>query len=180
MALGRTDEAIAQADARLAAAPLDLYIRWEHCTVLFHTGHFERARLQAQQILAIEPDYFVVLTFLIYTNIALGRIEDAIADYARLARDSLSAGELAQVARGDAAPMWQWLQQTNPMRFWNAFGWLMSGDNDRAIASLKAGFKEREYEMVLLHDAWLAPLRSDPRFVSLVSDMNLPPAKPLG
>jgi adenylate cyclase len=179
MVLGRTDEAIAQADARVAAAPLDLYIRAERCMILFHVGHFERARLEAQQILASEPDYFVVATFLMYTNMALGRIKDAAAEYARLARDSLAGSELAQLARGNAEPMWRWLE-THPARFWNAFGWLMRGDNDRAIAALEAGFREREYEISLLHDAWLAPLRSDPRFVRLVRDMNLPPVKALG
>jgi len=49
------------------------------------------------------------------------------------------------------------------------------GDRDRALASLKIAYHEREPEMMLLKvDPWWDDLRSDPRFQELLGRMNFP------
>jgi len=183
---GRRDEAFAEFERWSREAPADLSTRSLRFDFLFFTGRYEEALREAN--LALQADGTAAF-FLLSRGDALellGRYEDAIDSY----KEGLAAigdatdGEALERgfrSEGTAGYFRAWERgQVRRGEWMNAAGSrAMRGDVDGAFALLERAFEARDpYLRRLIVSPWLAPLRSDPRFVDLARRMNLPLPKP--
>ncbi len=189
-AMGRHDEAVAEARRGLELDPLNPMGRVVLADQFMHARRYDRAVAESEKALEIDPDLDQArgVLELIYTQ--LGRYEDAVAvRRERITRSGTNADAETAVAALDQAyaalgPLgyWQWrlaaLEQAAtqgyvaPSEFAGVYTAL--GDNDAAFEQLERAYEERDAMDRLNVWPGYDPLRSDPRFDDLLRRMNFP------
>jgi DNA-binding winged helix-turn-helix (wHTH) protein/TolB-like protein/Flp pilus assembly protein TadD len=183
--IGRPEEAAPQ--ARLAALldPLSPIVNTLAAAVVGNAGHVEEARQRLENVLELEPDFWVAL--LVRGGMAMGRRDyaNAIID---LRRASELCGDCSQVLirlgqayalagdRGAAERVLHdmelrdrvgYMPPTSLAVLHNALG-----DSEGALNLLEQGYRERDVRMSFLKvDRW-TKLHGQPRFQLLMQRMN--------
>ena len=187
-ALGRHEEAIAQARRAQELDPLSLVINADHGLVLYFARRHEEAIAQFQRTLELDPRFAYARFGLALAYAATGRGEDAVRE-AEQAVEHSAGSSVNQAARGyalgvagraeEARRVLASLEERarrSPVQA-GAFGLvhLGLGDRERALDSLRRAYEERSRFVVFLQ-VWpiYDPLREDPRFAALVRDVGLP------
>jgi serine/threonine protein kinase/tetratricopeptide (TPR) repeat protein len=187
--VGRTDEALLEAQRALDLEPLSLVGTYEVGMTHYSARRFDLARQYSEKALEISPNFPLAARLLGKVDIAEGRYEEAVAQcrrqYDSAPDNSISTALLAHAyARaGETAKARELLDAlvaeaaggyVSPVNI--AIGYVGLGDKDAAFEWLERGYAERSQGLTFLkNDVIFDPLRSDPRFTSLLRRVGLSP-----
>jgi TolB-like protein/DNA-binding winged helix-turn-helix (wHTH) protein/Tfp pilus assembly protein PilF len=189
-AMERFDEAVAQARRAQQLDPASALVNTWAGAAYFFAGLEDEALATWQLALELDPKYGHASLALARSQVSRGRHAEAISvlekalSYAPKDAELLGARAhaLARIGRrAEALKVVSDLDERHAKdeimppfgRIWACGG---LGDHDRAFAHLQEAYEEGRDRMVWLKvDPLLAPLRTDPRFHSLVKRMNMPP-----
>jgi TolB-like protein len=183
---GLTAEALRNIDASLALDPLNPYAFNTKGMILFLAGDFSRAELALRKSIAISASFWGNHAVLAWLLLEQGRSEAALKEaeaetsdggrrvglamsYYAMGRKKESDALLAGLAKDASTP-----EGALPMG--PAMVYAYRGQTDQAFAWLEAAYVKRDPDILL----WLrncpvtASLRSDPRYKTYLSKLNLP------
>jgi TolB-like protein/Tfp pilus assembly protein PilF len=185
--LGDIEEAVAELERALESDPLSFDVRcW--LTIFLHLGrHFDQALEQASGILDLEPERFLSYHISGYVYLAMGRFEESTAQFRKALELSqelpmvlgflgLSLGLSGRTA--EARIVLERLHALTGQRYVppTSFAWtnLGIGNIDETFLWLERAIDapDRFIEPIKTYP-FLDPLRSDPRFITLLRKMNL-------
>jgi tetratricopeptide (TPR) repeat protein len=184
--LGRHDEALEQATLARELDPLSPAIDaalWSHYYV---TRDFDRAIAEARELVRAHPEYPAAWVFLSDTYVGASRLQEARDAKERaqelsggpidmglariLALEGDQEGALRELDRVQA---WPGSDRINPILI--ATVYIALGDFDQAFRHLYRTRDQRSPVMEhLTFEFAYDPIRSDPRFIALMEELNLP------
>ncbi|MDP2469595.1 MAG: protein kinase [Candidatus Palauibacterales bacterium] len=190
-ALGRLDEALVEIRIAQDLDPLSNAIGVTAGSILCLRRDYGEAIAQLHRTLELDPNYFSPYAWLINACGGAGRREEAFRAFEKVAelRPDLPHPELFKALVhafvGEPAPAREILRdvdvdETDPI--WRAIIYACLGDADRAFDLLNGALDDDSWCMfrltrnLLLYvktGSWFDPVRSDPRFESLLRRMNL-------
>jgi tetratricopeptide (TPR) repeat protein len=182
-AMGRHEEAIAEAAKAYELDPFSPLINFVKAMAFFYARQYEKAVDQCQQALELNPDFTIALSLLGWAYLENGMHEEAIAIYEKLkgemSHPSISYPYALPGRREESLKMIEEIKELGNKRLiGNAF----------VIAKIYAGLDEEELAFEWLEKAYelhgaglvrlrvdpaLDNLRSNPRFKILLKKMNL-------
>ena len=192
--VGRYEAAIETRVRGVALDPLNARTRLLLAGEYRGAGKFDEALAQYERARRLDPTNALLLgqgphlpasVGMVY--LAQGRQEAAVEDLLKIAAlRGATAGELESMrsafAKSGMREFWRsWLAMdlrqsgTNPDPLRVATLWTMIGDADQALDWLERAHAERNPGLIYLRaNGVYAPLRADPRFARIVTEMNLP------
>lgn len=186
-AMGRADEAVAEAKRAQDIEPLSLIAHASASGVFYRARQYDRSMEQARKVLDLDPGFSVGHRELARILVQQRKYGEAIAEYrqtiALSGRTSQNLGELgnAYAVSGQRAEALTLLDElktmsargyVSPLDF--AFIHTGLGDKERAFTHLEQAYQERStWLMWIKVDPRLDVLRSDPRFAELLRRMRL-------
>jgi serine/threonine-protein kinase len=184
IALGRFDEALAEAEKAVAIDPLEPNSLCAAGRASFGARRLPEAEAYYRRALALEPGFGLALDMLTDFYLAQRRVPEAretlerlrhIASHRSIAalemRYALLSGQPDKALRylksleDGAAPIGNWRTA--------AVLYMLLDDRDHALGALEQSVNARRFPF-WAGDADLDPLRGDPRFLRLLERMNLP------
>ena len=187
-AVGRAEEALAEARSALALDPVSLPAGANLSNLLYLAGHYEEATEQALRVLEIDPTFYRAYEDLGRTYEQQRKLPQAIAAFRKVvAASGRSPAYLAHLAhahglageRRKAAQLLQEIQKLSkkkhvaPHAFAAVFAGL--GDKVQTLAWLEKAYLARDEMLPFLRvNPRLAFLHADPRFQDLVRRMKFP------
>jgi serine/threonine protein kinase/TolB-like protein/Tfp pilus assembly protein PilF len=187
-AMGRHNEAIAEAKRAQELDPLSLIINASGCWVFFHARRYDEAIAQYRSTLELNAGFYPAHLYLGRAYEQKKLYEQAISEHqkaialeqgnpllaAELARAYAAAGkrtealkiisDLRELSKPTYVPSYQIAQVYTAL-----------GDTDRAFAWLEKAYDYRSATLFMLKvDPRVDRLRSDPRFQDLLRRMNFP------
>jgi tetratricopeptide (TPR) repeat protein len=186
-AMGRFDEALEHEHRAQALDPLSPAIAGTTAWVLYYAGRDEEAERELRLVLRADSTFALGRLYLGRVHQARGRLDSALAEY-RVAGPlrewvptlaAVGAVYGLQGRRREALGTLAHLDSLSKVEYVTAYAvalvYASLGQRDSAFAWLDRGMTERTHWMVWLRrDPRWAPIRSDPRFTSLVRRMKLP------
>jgi serine/threonine-protein kinase len=187
-ALGRFDDAVAEAQRALDLDPLSPNTRVNRLFTLYLARRYDEALAQVHETVEIDPHYVGVYYYLGLICERLGRYEDAIkafqtmTPFARSGPTTLAGlGYVYAVAgrREEALNVLQRLEEVSTREYVSTYDlallFLALGDTDRGFALLSKAYEDHSSFLPFIKiDARLDGVRSDPRLRELVRGMNFP------
>jgi serine/threonine-protein kinase len=187
ISMGRTSEAIDEAERCQELAPLSLIANSHLALVLYYAHKYEQAIAQCQKLLAIDAEFFGAYRYAGLAHVQTGKYKEAIDELSKaraLSGNSsviLTALAHAYAVSGDRDNAHRLLDPlaTNPgprkiPAFDLAIAYTGLGEKEKAFTLLDKAFEERnEYLIYLKVEPRLDPLRSDPRYNDLLNRLNL-------
>ncbi len=180
-AAGRHAEAESEVLRAIALDPLALVHYTAASDVFYMARRWEPAKDYCRRALTFDPDYVAALTDLARVHEELAEVDEALAHYHRAAALTRSliplAGSACALARGGrAGEARALLAELTPVTGPRVSSYLIAsiharlGDVDDAFAWLERAWEERvpSLQWLRVHPR-LDPLRSDPRFETLVA-----------
>jgi tetratricopeptide (TPR) repeat protein len=189
LALGRTEESLAESRRALELEPLSLVINVHLGWHYLYARRYDQAIEQFRKALELDPTFPQAQRYAAWAFLQKGRHEEAIANLRAalkgLASQSEVEAELGYALavagrRAEARAVLEGLSQPSSGRYVSPYAVALVhaglGDRDQALAWLDKAYDERSDYMVYLGlEPMLDPLRSDPRFGALVRRVGLPP-----
>jgi len=177
--LGRFDEALRESERARQLDPFSLIIASDNGMIFYFSRQYDRAEEKLNAVLEMEPGFARAhMVRLVYVE--KGQFAKALADIEKYTPHS-TPWDLAYVLGRSGHPaeaqrVLEELKQrhpTDPAAF--AFAYMGMGNKEQALAWLEKAYAQHSNVMVTLRvdPAW-DPLRSDPRFQSLVRRVGLP------
>ncbi len=181
--LGRFDEAIVEIKRALELDPLSLIINADVGTVLFNARRFDDSIEQLRKTVQMDPGFYYARWALGEALEIKGRTKEAMAEYEKALalnqEDPLPLALLGRVyarigRRDEALKILKRLQTSSAQGYVSPYNsalvYLGLGQKDEAIRALEQTYEDRDgYNIAFLKvDAFLDPLRGDPRFKALV------------
>jgi tetratricopeptide (TPR) repeat protein len=188
VAVGRFEEALAEARWAQSLDPRSLAAEENVARILYQAGQYEQAIARSLEVLESNPTFAHACETLGYAYEEQGRYKDAIAAFQKAIASSARAPRyLADLARAhafagqerEARKLLQELKQVSKTKFVPSylFTWVYVGlgDKDEALAWLTRDTREQSNALPFLKTSpRFAPLRPDPRFQKLVRDLGFP------
>ncbi len=189
-AMGRMQESVQEVQRARELDPLDSMVNMSLCRTLYLARHYDEALAQCKANLDLDPSSLFPHMQLATIYAAKGLDSEAAAAFIR--SEELAGASPAMIAALQAGErdsglqgFWTaWLQfdrasiaagKVDPMLVAAAYSF--TRDTDKELTWLEKAFKERRIEMALLGvDPMFDPLRSHPRFVSLLRRIGVPPS----
>ena len=187
-AMGRNAEAIDQGERAQQLDPVSPVVNTAVGRILYWNREYDRSIERFQQVITLEPDFSNAHTRLGVALLAKGEVAKSVHEF-EMARtlsdpdpylDGLSGYAAARSGNTvEARKMLDNLihrksQSENVPAFSVALIYIGLGDRDNAMAWLEKAYQDRSTYMVYIKiDALLDPLRTDPRFTSLLHNMAL-------
>ncbi|MEE9568621.1 MAG: tetratricopeptide repeat protein, partial [Candidatus Binatia bacterium] len=186
--MGQHDEAITEIKQAQALDPLSLPINATFGRILISAGLYDQAIDQHREAAKLYPKHATSHHVLGKAYLRKGMYEEAIAEFQMARRLFGDKPELvwglghAYTGAGKRTEALQMLRQLKEMSnrgyvpsFYIALLYVALGENDQALTWLEKAYEEHHPNMVWLKmDPCLDPLRSAPRFQSLLRRMNFP------
>jgi DNA-binding winged helix-turn-helix (wHTH) protein/TolB-like protein len=187
--LGRFDEAKSEFEK---AQELDLSSSLTIGALAFNSlrsGDYERAITESEKVLELEPDYKWALSAAGFAYLYKGEPEKALAVFQKqmesanlrkLALEGVGRSYAAMGERAQAFRIIDELRETAKHEYVSSYPiatiYLQLGDKNKAIEYLEKTYEERNtFSLFLLKtDTQFDVLRSDPRFMKLMSQLNFP------
>lgn len=187
--LGRTEEALDQAQAALVLDPLSLNANHQVARAQYFARRIDQAIQTTQKTLEMNPDFAVAHLRLGRAYAAKGLYSQAIEEFQKFSTLSgdvpLATASIgnALARTGDRSGAVRALnklailsRQTHVPSISFALVYLGLGDNDQAVTWLEKAYGERsDFLLVLRVDPLFDALRPDPRFQDLMHRVGLPP-----
>jgi TolB-like protein/DNA-binding winged helix-turn-helix (wHTH) protein/Tfp pilus assembly protein PilF len=180
--MGRFTEGIAEAKRAVKSDPLSVSANLALGSTYQSARQYDQAIAQCRKTIELEPDDFRAYEFLAGAYEDLGLYGEAVkadqkamtlrgAKFAEVA----ALGEAYRVSGRAGRLQWTLARTKNPYRL--AILQMRLGNKEEAFKNLEKSYLEHDWQMVQLKSIpeW-DPLRSDPRFQSLLRRMNFPPA----
>ena len=191
LALGRFDEAIAEAKRAIELDPLSPIINADLGQNLYNARRFDEAIAQLRKTLEIDPTFYYAHYNLGIALQLKGDLPAAIAEYTQAQQLSddlfvsvLLASAKAQSGDKDAtvrllAELEELSQHRYVRSYWRALLYLSLGNRDEAVRWLEKAVADHDglNIAVIKVDPMLDPLRGDPRFEALVQKVVGPKQK---
>jgi TolB-like protein/DNA-binding winged helix-turn-helix (wHTH) protein/Tfp pilus assembly protein PilF len=172
VALGRLNDAIAQARLAQAADPLSVIISRDVGEMLVFAGHDDEAIAQCHKTLEMDPNFSHAHWILAWAYHHKGQSKEFVGELQKAASTGgESAAGILYALQGKRAEAHRLIAQFqanygSSMQIAEVYAYL--GDADRAFARLEKGFEERDGALIVMRvEPALEPLRSDPRFEQL-------------
>jgi tetratricopeptide (TPR) repeat protein len=184
--LGRPDEALAEMETARQLDPLSLITNALKGQSFFYAGRDAEAIDQSNKTLEIEPNFWIAHIMLARVYIRQNRFDEAFAEAKKAGEFSggnseavsLAAYALAKAERRDEAlATLEELKSRSNERYVPSYNFAMIyngfGMREEALNQLEKAFTERDARMILLkvEPKW-NNLRSEPRFIALIKQMN--------
>ncbi|MFH1766305.1 MAG: tetratricopeptide repeat protein, partial [Gemmatimonadota bacterium] len=184
MLMGRPEEAMEAIDRALHLDPFNLKIRSFYVVDLLFVQRYDEAIAEAREVMRLQPNQPVAMSSLNQALYLTGRYEEALAvDREMFANrpEFTAALEAGYEESGYAGAQRRladlWAQRYGEPGAIDAFNislrYLYAGDHDLAVQWLETAYPygggALPYIVAPLHE----PLRSDPRFQTLLRKMNL-------
>ncbi len=188
MAVGRASASIDNIERARELDPFSVIINSDLGKLLYFARLYDEAEAQLKQTLRMDPDFIQPHRYLGGVYIMKHRFDDAISEFeiAKKDGDNRMVG-LMTYAYGmagrkiEAAQMLEAIKNLAERRgdldkICLAWAYIGLGEKDRAIACLEEDYKSHRVHMTSLKsNPEYDPLRSDPRFVDLMSRVHLAP-----
>lgn len=189
MLLGRLPEASREMRQALTLDPLSKQTISALAYICYYGGHFEDALRECGRAIALDAGYFETYGCLGLTQIALGRLEEAIESFREADRLTGSVFPLAQAFLGyalglagrvhEARALLSQLYETRLQRYvppaYLAVAEIGLGEIERAFAALEDAYSAKDGTLLFLRILPVfEPLRNDPRFEHLCRRLALP------
>ena len=184
--MGKHEEAIAGARRALELDPLSLIINTSSGGRHHYACRYDQAIEQYRRTLEMDPNFGYAHWALGQAYEQKGMYEEAIAKCQRaitLSGDDppfiATLGHIYAVAgkRSEARKILKELKVRSKREYVTTYYiagmYAGLGEKEQAFEWLEKGYEEREVALAKV-DPWFDPLRSDPRFQSLLCRMNLP------
>jgi TolB-like protein/tetratricopeptide (TPR) repeat protein len=188
MALGRSDDALAEMNRALELDPLSPVTNLAPGLRLYYSRQYPLAINQFQKTLAMDSLFVPAHVFLGRAYQQTARYPDAVAELRKALE--LSEGDTNELAAlgqalaishqdSEARKILQQLtersQQTYVQPTWVAVIHIGLGEKDQAFDWLQKAYEDRSAWLVYLKvDPFFDPLRSDPRFIDLMRRVGFP------
>jgi len=186
-AMGRHDEAIAEAERALELDPLSLIIHTAVGDVLFFARRYERAIYYYRRCVEMDPTFRPGHTDLSRALEFTGAIDEAIAEFLRgtgaetgapAASAALATLLVRAGRRAEAADMIARVEARATSQYVSPYGiasyYATAGDNARALDWLERAYAERDGALPLMKvHPRLDVLHGEPRFRELLAKMQL-------
>jgi TolB-like protein len=184
--MGRTDEAMAQVDRALSLDPFNVTIHSFRAVDLYCARRYDEAILQARKALDMQPNAPVALGAFVLASHEEKQYDQVIAAastfYARWAPDVKEALERGDAELGYAGAYRRATDieasshgEEPGAAFDISQNYLIAGETARALDWLEKAYQARDPNMPYIGCMPIFdPLRSEPRFQSLLRRMNLP------
>ena len=179
----RFDEALRTVDQAIASDPLNGFAYEVRTATLFYARRYRDAVAFGKQVEAKSPELAPDPVVLGDSFVALGSFGDAQAYYDKAAPEYWGriTGEALLAARQGKKPASR--QKLDRLR--QVYGEAAStqiaeieaqlGDREAALSALERAYEIKDAGLsTMLVDAWLDPVRSEPRFEAIVRKMNYP------
>jgi TolB-like protein/tetratricopeptide (TPR) repeat protein len=187
-ALGRHDEAIAEAERAVELDPLCLTVNSSAAWVCYTARQYDRGIAWCRHTLELRPGFVMARRFLAAAYLQTGRIQEAIAELEETIRHSgpepvlvawLAHARAIEGRRAESLAGLQQLRELAAKRYVSAYQtslvYVGLGDVDGAFASLEQACADRASGLVnLCVEPRLDPIRADPRYGVLVERLGLP------
>ena len=195
--VGRLDEGLRKIQRALELDPLSIAANEALGRGFYHARRYEEAIEKLQETIEMGPNHDWPHLYLGLSYLQMGRFEEAIEEFQQAdALDTgpddwpvaLAAEALAQAAMGRVGETRKLAERIKEVgkqdkerlggyfpSYSVAQGYIALGQMDRAFEWLEKAFRERDWLMTYIGvDPAMDPLRSDPRFQSLLRRMNFP------
>jgi serine/threonine-protein kinase len=185
--LGRHEEAIRQSRRAIDLDPVSLIGNTQHGAFLYHARRNDEAIVQLQKTLELDHTFWIAHLFLGKALMDRRQYPEAIAEFAK-ARDfsggnseAISMSAYVWTRAGDAAKARALLDQflaVSARRYVPPYNiavvYLGLGDLDACFARLDKAYADHDVRLSFLRvDPKWDPVRSDPRFVSVLKRIGL-------
>jgi tetratricopeptide (TPR) repeat protein len=166
-------------------SPLSLSLRTAYTEILWYARRDQEAEEQARLAIRLDPAFSRASLALAWILEARGSIPEAAEAYAASLKKGGARNAVADAAvsaaRSGPEAYWRW--RLGRVRAESAHAAVERaqvlahlGERDAALAALERAYRDRVGDLVTLAVVPLYdPLRSDPRFASLVARMGFPP-----
>ena len=189
--MGRFEESIAESNQALALDPLSLVINMEAGLPYYFQHRYDKAKEHIQKAIDLDPNFALAYVDLSWVYEQTGERENAVSLLERAAQldetnavlSSLAGAYAAGGRAGDAHLVLQKLQAraqtTYVSQFLLANVYLELGDENRVLDLLESAYRQHDWGLVWINvGIKYDPLRSDPRFIALLENMNFPTRMP--
>jgi serine/threonine-protein kinase len=192
-AMGRSEEAIAEARRAVELDPLSLIINRVYGESFYYARRYDEAIAQFRKTIEIDSSFATAHASLGDACAMKGMYNEAVAEYTKAAELGLgasdartTAGMREAFAKNGWRGYWQFqLADLTKLRQETGNGYtppyliaqacVQLGDKEKAIEWLETGFRERDAFMPMIKvEPMLDGLRSDPRFADLIRRMRFP------
>lgn len=188
-ALGRFDEALAEANRALELDPLSANTRQNRLFILYLARRYDEAVEQVTEILEMDPAYTALYYYLGQVYERQGAYSQALEALHRVSPEPHNRGATVLAAIGytyaqagdreAATEVLEQLQGLSEREYVSSYDLallhLALSDKDRAFARLSKAYDDHSSFLPFLNvDARFDEVRTDPRFEALVHRMNFP------
>ncbi len=187
-ALGRSEEAVAEAKRALDLDPVSPAINQNVAEQLYMARQFDQAIEQCRKTLEMDPSFPLTHSLLGRVCLAKGMYREALAEIEKyLALSPRNPAALASLAyaharsgeRSQALRVLDELRALSKERHVPSYHFAIVyaglGEKDQAFAWLEKAYEERDGSLPMLKvNPSLDPLRADPRFADLVRRVGVP------
>jgi len=188
-AMDRMDEAMKEAQRAVDLDPLSISAHDAVAIAAACAGHYDRSLEEARKIIELDSNDPRAYADMSVAHLQKRMYQEALQDAERglaISQRHPVFLSIAAAVHGRLGNMEQASKLVDEMRAANpknpvsalllATAFVGMDKQQEAMRALEEGYKTRDADMVGLNSTpWFAPLRSDPRFQSLVSRMKFPP-----
>jgi serine/threonine protein kinase len=185
--IGRWEKAAAEIHLAEELDPLSFRYSADAAMIYYDWRHYDQAVLHAQKSLSLQPDYFIAHSYLGMIYAQTGSSSEAIAEAQKgvqlsdspLARGVLGYSYAASGNKSDALKIAADLKGNLDKHFVCPFEigtiYIRLGEKDESFRWLNRAYEERSICISgMKFDPRLDPVRSDPRYETLVRQVNFP------
>jgi TolB-like protein/Tfp pilus assembly protein PilF len=180
-ARGRTAEALEAMHKGLALDPLSVRAWRQFAVFAIDLGRLDDAKQAAQQMTTILPNKWVTRAVTGQIALAEGRYADALAEFSvddqaawKQIGSAMAEHSLGHEAASQAALDELIRQHSATLAYQIAEVYAWCGKRDQAFEWLERAYRQHDGGMLYLrHDRYLAPMRTDRRYMALLKKLNL-------